>query len=297
MGKSEIVLTTEYWDNRDNRSPVTDKPWQGFFFSRNRGGYSTGYPYRLGTPGAGHVKPVKKQGVLIVTEQNENENLDTGQAIEIPADAKVEHTAAFQGLLGDKKAETARRQAAEEDNARLREDLAAKGETSEIPAETLADDDLMTVGEFKRQSAAKDAAAAEAATKKEAEALKARYATTAVEARSKFSAEKVGADLSYQKVIESVNQLLTPGDWKSVEDSANPAEEAYRLCIHRSPMLQEKQKQTMHSKLLAEITSKGGSPRSGGGSAADSEDDDYSTILHSSKSDKELLAMAKAKGD
>jgi len=225
-----------------------------------------------------------------------------GQTKKIPVDADVTHTKAFQGLLADKQTETGRRQALEEEIARLREQIVERDSITNTDKgeESLEDDDLLTVSQFNKLLEEREQKAQERARKlKEAE-VNQRFLESEQKAKEELTADKMGAGLDFSSVLEAGKANLTEGDRLNIQSSANPAREAYDACIRRTPSLQKLQKTAQNSSFLAELNKGGGSPRGGGGAAVrpgDKENDTYESILKSSADDSEILQALKDRGD
>ncbi|HUU54512.1 MAG TPA: hypothetical protein VMY87_06285 [Armatimonadota bacterium] len=159
------------------------------------------------------------------------------------------------GLIRDLQEERARRQAAEDRLARL--DAAkppeAQAPTAAPPAEEaspfdqLDDDDLLTVGEFRRLETAKQ-------QKAEREGFEQNLAQSEARAVAEYTKDSAGEGLDYASVINAGGRSFTPGDRFDIAHSHDPAKLAYERAIERTPELRQRALMAAVKKALQEMS-------------------------------------------
>jgi len=152
------------------------------------------------------------------------------------------------GLVADLQAERKKRHDAELALARSqgREEAKAKTTTDvqekspeDLYAEAHGEDMPITVEVSRAQRAWEANQAKKKAEADQAITRKKTMNESAIATQSKYSAEKVGVDLEFARVLQIGEANLTKGDEYDILHSDNPGELAYERCIERTPDLKK----------------------------------------------------------
>lgn len=226
---------------------------------------------------------------------DETINDETTTANTDEAGVDITQTKAYQGILRDLKGERSKRQELEQSVEALHEQL-QQDAGKQTEEEKIDDEDLLTVGQFRKlQEKEKKAKAAEE-QKSQRTALDRKFLSSEEQARTEFTAEKMGSGLDFDTVLENGFKAMAtknPAYWQVVVNSDNPAREAYEIGL-RHPDIAKKHESFRGSKLLEGLNKgKNYSRTSGGGGGADMNDISKLSELPES----ELLKQIQAAGD
>lgn len=214
------------------------------------------------------------------------------------------------GILRDLQEERERRRKAEEaaertarEVAELKEQFNAKIASENVKVEEdikLADDDLTTFGSIKKYTEKMIREKLEPMAKKiamyEQKMFQDNLLNSEAAARREFSADKVGADLAYDKVFEEGTKemvKINPGYVEVIRQSKNPAETAYEIGLLHPKfknMIRKSQSEQVIDKINAPkaVTGRTGAGKSGGINAKTASIQDFIKM-----SDEELDKLAR----
>ena len=217
---------------------------------------------------------IKNEGDL--TTESTDDLQDT--AIDLPEN--YQESAQFKGLVADKTEETHRRQAAEADATRLRDEntrlsqqasLGTKDTSATDDGDVGDDDDLLTVGQFKayRAKEAQQAKAQQAETERRSQADTFERAQPG--ARAKHTVTTEGEGLDYDTVVygdEGTKRILqqNPDYMAAIIKAANPAEEAYKIGL-TDPTVAARVQAKRDRQTVEKIAQNKTGPQAGGGSS------------------------------
>jgi len=178
------------------------------------------------------------------------------------------------GLLADLQKERERRHLAEQDMQYLKERVEELegliGELGQTPEEEISDDEftgsLPEIKKIAEQTVEEktNALVNEIQTLR-AQILSEKLAIAEERAKERYAPDKVGEDLSYDKVISAFEELVkaNPGYRQAVLSARDPAEEAYRLGLTHPKFRELLQKQA-EGEVVSKLTSP--KPKTGVGS-------------------------------
>lgn len=202
---------------------------------------------------------------------DDNETIDETMEVEeaevespvIPEDADISQTKQWRGVMGDLQNERSARRDLQERNRVLEEQMAEQ----KINADALddgEDDELLTRAQMKQMMAQERELAAKDAAKTQKADQDKRWLDFESQARKDLNAKKMGEGLDFDTVISEGSANLRKGDWVNIQESLNPAREAYDLCVLRTDKLKQKQLSINNSRVLSEIDKKGSQATRGG---------------------------------
>ncbi|MBA3051877.1 hypothetical protein FP828_03560 [bacterium] len=179
---------------------------------------------------------------------------------------RVEDDERFKGLIADNQKERNARHSADEELARLREEngmlseelAGKKNPNSGGTLEGKSDDELLTVGAVKNllKQASEQT---EEYDKKQRQAEFTRKMRDSEEAaKEKFTVAKVGEGLDFMSVLEGWKRIVAknPGYAAVINNSKNPAEEAYKIGL-TDPEIAQRVANSTNSQLLAKMKTGG----------------------------------------
>ena len=243
MSENEVL---DNWIDEDNEEVVVDEETEMFVQPEDADGEVKEDPVddsviepETSEPEEEQVEsPVQTEGIVI--EEGESPLTDALTSAEIPGPSPRMVPIHVVADLREKNRQK------EQEIASLQERLQQtqpSGERDAV-AETLDDDDFVTVAELNRREAVRQQQAQAESQKQEAQSFAVRATQTETEAKAALTAEKCGEGLDYDSVTSLGKANLSPGDLMEVRRSANPAKEFYRRCLVNTPTLLHRYAQT-----------------------------------------------------
>jgi len=235
------------------------------------------------------------------TGSDNSESQNTNEQPKLPDGFDIMQTKEAKGLVKDVQAERQRRQQLEEQIGSLQQQLtdlnlqlADRAKSKEDTDDELDDDDVLTVAEARKLFAKVREQDKAQVQKNEQEALSRRYMESEETARAELTAEKMGEGLDYDTVLREGGSHLTKGDKININNSPDPAREAYECCLRRSPMLRKRSEAVRNARLVDKLK-EGSTPKGSGGGDVSELGAEYDRFMSMPEAELEKQLRANSK--